>query len=165
MGPRAAQRTRCRTRQPARHGTAELRFSAHTLAQNDGPSAPCDAWWRKCVTDTSIAWASLPRRTTHPCTSSNKAKQPQLRAPGPGACISTPRAAWRAWRPETGLGPRAQRLDRDLGEGEEQQAAAVRGHMALLAELLALHGGRLDAMLRQDAAEARVRAALAWGIG
>ncbi len=88
-----------------------------------------------------------------------------LRAPGPGACISTPRAAWRAWRPETGLGPRAQRLDRDLGEGEEQQAAAVRGHMALLAELLALHGGRLDAMLRQDAAEARVRAALAWGIG
>jgi len=88
-----------------------------------------------------------------------------LRAPGSGACTSTPRAAWRAWRPETGLGPRTQRLDRDLGEGEEQQAAAVRGHMALLAELLSLHGGRLDVMLRQDAAEAQVRGAPAWGIG
>jgi len=86
------------------------------------------------------------------------------RVPGPGACASTPRAARRACAPERGSGPRAQRLDRDLGEGEEQQAAAVRGHMALLAELLALHGGRLDAMLRQDAAEARVRAAAAWSI-
>lgn len=50
----------------------------------------------------------------------------------------------------------AQRLDRDLGEGEEQQATAVRGHMALLAELLAMQRARLDAKLRQHALEAQV---------
>lgn len=53
-------------------------------------------------------------------------------------------------------GGRAQRLDRDLGEGEEQQATAVRGHLALMGELLALNGSRLDTMLRQQAAEVQV---------
>lgn len=50
----------------------------------------------------------------------------------------------------------AQRLDRDLGEGEEQQATAVRGHMALMAELLALQRARLGAALRQHALEVQV---------
>lgn len=50
----------------------------------------------------------------------------------------------------------AQRLDADLGEGEEQQATAVRAHMALMAQLLALQRARLDASLAQHLAEAQV---------
>ncbi|KAK9835217.1 hypothetical protein WJX81_006428 [Elliptochloris bilobata] len=48
-----------------------------------------------------------------------------------------------------------QRLDADLGEGEEQQATVVRAHMALVAQLLALQRARLDATLRQHFAEAQ----------
>lgn len=50
----------------------------------------------------------------------------------------------------------AQRLDADLGEGEEQQATAVRAHMALMGQLLALQRARLDAALQQHLAEAQV---------
>ena len=51
---------------------------------------------------------------------------------------------------------RAQRLDADLGEGEEQQATVVRAHMVLMAQLLALQRARLDAALQQHFAEAQV---------